>query len=311
LTRFFRTLVQTTLGKLLSGQLPVVDRRCRSVVTDLTRCLGVIYLASNSSGMTEACMATWRDQVALVTGSARGIGRSIARRLAREGASVCVNYQTRADAAESLVADIRANGGRAIAVAADVADDAAVEGMVDRVSAAFGPVTILVNNAGISEKGTLDSYDSQKLERMRQVNVNGLIHTTRAVMTDMRRQKYGRIVNITSIAALGTAVQGNAFYAASKAEAQILTLRFAMELGMHGITVNAVAPGFVQTDMARGSREEQALKEQAQALGSRAMVGRVGEPEDVANAVAFFASPESGWVTAQVLAVDGGRMDYI
>jgi NAD(P)-dependent dehydrogenase (short-subunit alcohol dehydrogenase family) len=230
--------------------------------------------------------------------------------LAREGASICVNYLARADAAESLVADIVANGGRAIAVAADVADDAAVEGMVDRVGAAFGPVTILVNNAGISHKATLETYDSEKLERMRQVNANGLIHTTRAVMTDMRRQKYGRIVNITSIAAIGTALPGNAFYAATKAEAQILTLRFAMELGTHGITVNAVAPGFVQTEMTRGTDDE-AWKERAQKLAGASMLGRLGEPDDIANAVAFFASPESGWVTGQVLAVDGGRMDYI
>ncbi len=208
-------------------------------------------------------MATWRDQVALVTGGGRGIGRAIARRLAREGASVCVNYLSRADAAESLVADINANGGHAIAVAADVADDAAVEGMVDRVSAAFGPVTILVNNAGVSYQATLESYDPEKLERMRQVNGDGVIHTTRAVMNDMRRQKYGRIVNITSIAALGTSLPGNAFYAATKAEAQILTLRFALELGSFGITVNAVAPGYVQTEMTRGADEE-AWKERAQ-----------------------------------------------
>jgi NAD(P)-dependent dehydrogenase (short-subunit alcohol dehydrogenase family) len=255
-------------------------------------------------------MATWRDQVALVTGGGRGIGRAIARRLAREGASVCVNYLSRADAAESLVADINANGGRAIAVAADVADDAAVEGMVDRVSAAFGPVTILVNNAGISYQATLETYDSEKLERMRQVNADGVIHTTRAVMNDMRRQRFGRIVNITSIAALGTSLPGNAFYAATKAEAQILTLRFALELGSSGITVNAVAPGFVATDINRG-RDEDAWKQRAQKIGAMAMMGRIGEPEDIAHAVAFFASPESGWVTGQVMAVDGGRMDYL
>jgi 3-oxoacyl-[acyl-carrier protein] reductase len=256
-------------------------------------------------------MATWRDQVALVTGGGRGIGRAIVRRLAREGASVCVNYLARVDAAESLVADIRANGGRAIAVAADVADDAAVEGMVDRVSAEFGPVTVLVNNAGVAYKATLDNYDSEKLEQMRQVNVNGMIHTTRAVMTDMRRQKYGRIINVTSIAAIGTMMPGNAFYAATKAEAQILTKRFAMELGPFGITVNAVAPGYVQTEATRGPVSDEAWKEQAQRIGALAMLGRVGEPEDVANAVAFFASPDSGWVTAQVLAVDGGRTDYV
>ena len=255
-------------------------------------------------------MATWRDQVALVTGGGRGIGRAIARRLGREGASVCVNYVNRADAAESLVADIIANGGRAIAVAADVADDAAVEGMVDRVGAAFGPVTILVNNAGISHKATLESYDPGKLERMHQVNAGGVIHTTRAVMADMRRMKYGRIVNITSIAAMGTSLPGNAFYAATKAEAQILTLRFAMELGTHGITVNAVAPGFIQTEMTKGTDEE-AWKARAQKMAALSMLGRIGEADDVANAVAFFAAPDAGWVTGQVLAVDGGRMDYL
>ena len=255
-------------------------------------------------------MATWRDQVALVTGGGRGIGRAIARRLGREGASVCVNYVNRADAAESLVADIVANGGRAIAVAADVADDAAVEGMVDRVGAAFGPVTILVNKAGVSHKATLESYDPDKLERMRQVNAGGVIHTTRAVMADMRRMKYGRIVNITSIAAMGTSLAGNAFYAATKAEAQILTLRFALELGTHGITVNAVAPGFIQTEMTKGTNEE-AWKARAQKMAALSMLGRIGEADDIANAVAFFASPDAGWVTGQVLAVDGGRMDYL
>jgi 3-oxoacyl-[acyl-carrier protein] reductase len=145
---------------------------------------------------------------------------------------------------------------------------------------------------------------------MRQVNGNGVIHTTRAVMTDMRRQRFGRIVNVTSIAALGTSLPGNAFYAATKAEAQILTLRFALELGAFGITVNAVAPGFIQTDMNRG-RDEEAGKQRAQKIAALAMLGRVGEPDDIANAVTFFASPESGWVTGQVLAVDGGRMDYL
>ena len=256
-------------------------------------------------------MATWRDQVALVTGGGRGIGRAIARRLAREGASVCINYLTRDDAAESLVSDIRANGGRAIAVEADVADDAAVEGMIDRILASFGNVTILVNNAGVSHKGTLDNYDPVKLDQMRRVNVDGVIHTTRAVMSDMRKQKYGRIVNITSIASIGTACPDATFFAATKAEAQILTRRFALELGPYGITVNAVAPGFVQTDLAGSSGSEETMKARVLPTNATTMLGRLGEADDVANAVAFFASPDSGWITAQVLAVDGGRMDYI
>src|SRR6185437_8431344 len=282
----------------------------RADVTNVTHNDAVSCRPGSGPG-AEEFMAGWRDQVALITGGARGIGRAIARRLAREGAAVCVNYLERADAAESLVADIRANGGRAIAVIADVADDAAVEGMVDRVMAEFGPVTILVNNAGVSHQATLENYDSERLARMRQVNVDGVIHTTRAVMSGMRRQKFGRIVNITSIAAIGTALPGNAFYAATKAEVQVLTLRFALELGQFGITVNAVAPGLINTEMARKGFSDEEWQEEIRRVGERSMMGRVGEAEDIANAVAFFASPDSGWVTAQVLAVDGGRMDYI
>jgi NAD(P)-dependent dehydrogenase (short-subunit alcohol dehydrogenase family) len=172
-------------------------------------------------------------------------------------------------------------------------------------------VTILVNNAGVSWQGTLDSYDREQVARMRQVNVDGVIHATRAVLRRMRAQRYGRIVNVASIAAIGTALSGNAFYAATKAEVVILTLRFALELGQHGITVNAVAPGFVRTDMTKRGRGATDWPGTEQAFAARAMMGRIGEPEDIANAVVFLASPESGWITAQVLTVDGGRMDYI
>lgn len=253
----------------------------------------------------------WNDQVALVTGGARGIGRAISLRLAREGAAVAVNYLSRGDAAESLVAEIEAAGGDAIGVAADVSDDAAVEAMIDRVAANLGPPTILVNNAGIAYQATLDTFDRDKLDRMRQVNADGLIYTTRAVVRAMRERKYGRIVNIASNAGIGTSLPGTAFYAASKAEAIVLTRRFALELGPHGITVNAVAPGFVETDMARGSRDAGEWEAVRTRIGGLAMMGRIGRPEDIANAVAFLASPDSGWVTAQVLTVDGGRMDYI
>ena len=253
----------------------------------------------------------WRDQVAVVTGSARGLGRATARLLAQRGAAVCVNYAAQADAAEALIAEIAAVGGRAIAVAADVADAAAVDAMVARAEAELGPVTILVNNAGISWQGTLDSYDRDEVARMRQVNVDGVIYATRAVMGGMRTRRYGRIVNVSSIAAIGTALPGNAFYAATKAEVLILTRRFAMELGPHGISVNAVAPGFVRTDMTQRGRGAADWQGTEQRLAARAMMGRIGEPQDIANAVAFLVSPESGWITAQTLTVDGGRMDYI
>ena len=248
-------------------------------------------------------MMEWRNQVAVVTGGARGIGRATARLLAQRGAAVCVNYAVHPDAAEALVAEI--------AVAADVADPAAVEAMVARTEAELGPVTILVNNAGVSWQGTLDTYEPEQVARMRQVNVDGVIHATRAVIGSMRAQRYGRIVNVASIAGIGTALSGNAFYAATKAEVLILTRRFALELGQHGISVNAVAPGFVRTDMTQRGRGAADWPGTVERFAARAMMGRIGEPEDIANAVAFLASPESGWITAQVLTVDGGRMDYI
>jgi len=249
--------------------------------------------------------------VAVVTGGARGIGRATAWLLARQGAAVCVNYAVHSDAAEALVGEIAAAGGRAIAVAADVADSGAVEAMVARTESELGPVTILVNNAGVSWQGTLDTYDRQEVARMRQINVEGVIHATRAVAAGMRARRYGRIVNVSSIAAIGTALPGNAFYAATKAEVTILTRRFAMELGPQGITVNAVVPGFVRTELTQRGRGAADWAGTEQRFATKAMLGRIGEPEDVANAIVFLASPASGWITAQMLTVDGGRMDYI
>jgi 3-oxoacyl-[acyl-carrier protein] reductase len=194
---------------------------------------------------------------------------------------------------------------------ADVAEAAAVEALVSHTEKEFGPVTILVNNAGLSWRGTLDTYDPKQVARMRRVNVEGVIHATRAVTSRMREQRYGRIVNVSSIAAIGTALPGNAFYAATKAEVMILTKRFAMELGPHNITVNAVAPGFVRTDMTQGGRGAGDWQGMEERFAAKAMMGRIGAPEDIANAIAFLAAPESGWITAQMLTVDGGRTDYI
>ena len=254
-------------------------------------------------------MTAWRDQVALVTGGARGIGRATARLLAQRGAAVCVNYAAHADAADDLAGEIVAGGGRAISAMADVAEPSAVEAMVGRIEKELGALTILVNNAGVSWRGTLDTYDPEQVARMRRVNVDGLIYAT--VIGGMRARRYGRIVNISSIAAIGTALPGNAFYAATKAEVAILTKRFALELGPHNITVNAVAPGFVRTDMTQRGRGAGDWQGTEEGFAAKAMMGRIGEPQDIANAVAFLASPESGWITAQMLTVDGGRMDYI
>jgi len=253
----------------------------------------------------------WSDQVAVVTGGSRSIGRATALLLARRGCAVCVNYIAHAESAEAVVREIKADGGRAIAFLADIGDQKAVTSMVERVTTEFGPITILINNAGNSQSATLDTYDQQQFERMRRVNVDGMIHTTLAVMGGMCQLRYGRIVNVTSIAALGTALPGTTFYAATKAEVIILTRRFALELGSHGVTVNAVAPGFVRTDMTQARRSEEEWAKVEHELGQRAMVRRIGEPNDIAHAVAFLAAPESGFITAQTFVVDGGRTDYI
>jgi len=256
-------------------------------------------------------MGSLTNQVAVVTGASRGLGRAIARRLATDGAAVCVNYLQSGAAAESLVQEIGAAGGRAVAVRADIGDPAQIKAMIERTAGELGVVSILVNNAGMAYRATLESYDPAGMAEMRRTNVDGLIQITRAVVPGMKERRFGRIINISSIAGHGTSLPGNAFYAATKAAVSVLTRRFAMELGPHGVTVNAVAPGFILTDLVKTGRTEEEYSKLLKTITDRTMIGRLGDPKDIANAVAFLASPESGFVTAQILTVDGGRMDYI
>ena len=254
---------------------------------------------------------TLNDQIAVVTGASRGLGRAIAQRLASDGAKVCVNYRNSATEAETLVNEIQGAGGAAIAVRADIGDPAQVQSMIDRVNAELGPASILVNNAGTVFRATLETFDPAGMERMRRTNVDGLIHVTRAVIAGMKERGYGRIVNLSSIAAHGTTLPGNAFYAAPKEAVSALTRRFAMELGPYGITVNAVAPGFILTDMAMEGRTQQEYQQLVSMVSRQSMVGRAGDPDDIAHTVAFLVAPESRFITAQIVTVDGGRMDYI
>jgi NAD(P)-dependent dehydrogenase (short-subunit alcohol dehydrogenase family) len=246
-------------------------------------------------------------KIALVTGASRGLGRAIALRLAQEGAAVAVNYRERAAEAEAVAQEIRSNGGKAVALQAHVADAAQVQAMVERASRELGPVDILVNNAGVMRRGDLGDFKWSEMEGMRSTNVDGLVNVTRAVVDGMKERKFGRIVNLTSIAGFGTAMAGTTFYAATKAAVSVITRRFAMDLGPHGVTVNAVAPGFILTDMARAGRSSEDIAR----VADKAMVKRVGQPEDIAHAVAFLCAPESSFITGQILTVDGGRMDYI
>jgi 3-oxoacyl-[acyl-carrier protein] reductase len=216
------------------------------------------------------------------------------RTLTARGAAVCINYATRAAEAEAAADEIAATGGRVIAVRADVADVDTVARMVARTESELGPVRILVNNAGTSSPATLESYDPAAMARMRQVNVDGVINTIRAVTPGMKERGYGRIINIASNAAIGTALPGTTFYAATKGEVLILTRRFAMELGRRGVTVNAVAPGWIVTEMAQAGRSEQELQVRVRNMSERTMVGRTGQPDNIANAVAFLGIAEIG-----------------
>lgn len=244
------------------------------------------------------------SRIALVTGASRGIGRAIALELAKQGCAVAVNFREQAAKAAEVVDLIRANGGRAIAVQGDVAIAAEAAQIAERTQAELGPVDILINNAGIFRRGDLSDFDYSQMEGMRAVNVDGLVRVTRAVAPGMKERGWGRIVNLTSIAAIGTSFAGTTFYAATKAAVITLTRRFALELGPHGITVNAIAPGYILTDMVGANPNIQVMSE-------RAMVRRVGQPEDIAYTAAFLASDQASFITAQVLTVDGGRTDYI
>lgn len=249
--------------------------------------------------------------VAIVTGASRGIGRAAALRLAMDGVAVAVNYRENEAAAAETADFILRSGGRAIAVRGDVGDPACGPKMVEEVVSRLGPVTILVNNAGVLKRGDLGDFDFSQMEPMRRINVDGLVHMTRAVVPGMQAAGYGRIVNLASIAAFGTAMAGTTFYAATKAAVIVLTKRFAMELGPRGITVNAVAPGFIATDMVFSGRTQAEGEELLRTMASKAMVRRVGTPEDIADVVAFLAGDRAGFITGQVMAVDGGRMDYL
>lgn len=239
-------------------------------------------------------------QTALVTGSSRGIGRAIAVELAREGWAVCVNYLEHREAAEDLVRLLRAEGWEAIAVRADVSDRDAVEAMVRTAQAELGPIELLVNNAGISYQGLFQDTSNEIWDRTLAVNLTGARNAAQAVLPHMLSEKRGCIVNISSMWGLRGA-SCEVAYACSKAAIIGLTRSLALELAPSGIRVNCVAPGCIETDMVRVlGKETRAM------LVEETPLGRLGTPEDIAHAVAFFASEKSSFVTGQVLTADGG-----
>lgn len=239
-------------------------------------------------------------RVVLVTGASRGIGRAIAKHLALAGDKVAVNYHSNFDKAESLCQEIRDAGGQARAYAANVAIAAEVEAMVEAVKNELGPVEILVNNAGILRDGFLAMMPEQAFDDVIDTNLKGTFLVTRAVVKDMMQQRKGRIINMVSISGLvGTPGQVN--YAASKGGVIAMTRSLSRELARYKIAVNAVAPGFVETEMLAGMNPNQ-----LQTLLKTVPMGRAGTPEEVAEVVAFLASPKNSYMTGQILVMDGG-----
>lgn len=239
-------------------------------------------------------------RVALVTGGGRGIGRAVCLELARQGAQVVVNYAGNGQAAQETVDACTALGGTAWAIQADVARPGECQGMVQEVLARAGRLDILVCNAGVTRDGLMPMLKEEDWDRVLDTNLKGAFSCMQAAYRTMMKQKYGRIVALSSIVGLrGNAGQAN--YAASKAGLIGLAKSMAKELAGRNVTVNVVAPGFVETDMTAVLPEKT-----RQALLDSVPMGRLGRPEDVAQAVAFFAGEGAGYVTGQVLCVDGG-----
>jgi 3-oxoacyl-[acyl-carrier protein] reductase len=239
-------------------------------------------------------------KVALVTGSSSGIGAAIAKELAAQGATVAIHYRGNQDGAESVAAQIRESGGTCSIFQGDVGNMEVAQALVKAVEDELGSVSILVNNAGTTADTLLLSMKPEEWERVIQTNLNSIFYVTKAAMRKMLKARWGRIINITSVVGLaGQAGQTN--YAASKAGIIGFTKSLAREVGSRNITVNAVAPGFIPTALTDVLSEEQRARTIA-----ATPVGRLGEPEEVAWAVAFLASERSGFITGHVLTVDGG-----
>ncbi len=247
-------------------------------------------------------MRKLEGKVAVVTGASRGIGRAIALKLADEGAKVVVNYSGSQAKAEEVVATIQANGGEAIAVQASVSKTEEVTALMDAAVKTFGALDILVNNAGITRDNLLMRMKEEEWDDVLDTNLKGVFLCTKAVTRQMMKQRAGRIINISSIVGVaGNAGQAN--YVAAKAGVIGLTKTTAKELASRNILVNAIAPGFIETEMT-----EQLPEDLKQGMLTQIPLAKLGQPEDIAKAVAFLASEDANYMTCQTLHIDGGMV---
>ncbi len=239
-----------------------------------------------------------REGCALVTGASRGIGAAIALALATDQWSVGVNYRQDVEGARKIVEQIAANGGQALEIQADVADESSVQSMFETLEKRYGPVLVLVNNAGVRHDRLTQGLDAEDWSRVIDVNLNGAFHTTSRAIGPMMRKRFGRVVNVSSISAVRPQ-PGQAAYAASKAGLEGFTRSVAQEVSRRGVTVNAVAPGLVETDFV----PEQMASDQAKAA---VPARRLGDPQEVASLVSYLASEEAGYISGTVMTMDGG-----
>lgn len=242
-----------------------------------------------------------KDQAALVTGGSRGIGRAIAKALAAEGAKTAVVYRGNAAAAEALVKEITDAGGTALAIQADIGEPNAGEQVVKQVVDAFGRLDVLVNNAGIIQDGLFVRLTADEFNKVIATNLTGTVNFCRAAVNQMVfKQRYGRIINISSVAATHVN-QGQTNYSASKGAINSFTKALAVEVAGRNVTVNAIAPGFIETDMSEAVRNKA-----GDIIKKMIPMKRLGQPDDIAKVALFLAGPDSAYVTGQVLTVDGG-----
>ena len=239
-------------------------------------------------------------QTAIVTGASRGIGKAIAIFLAKEGAEVIINYSSSLENANKVISEINSFGGKAYPIQADISNENSVNGLIKTVLQKNNQIDVLVNNAGITKDGLLMRMKTDDWQKVLDLNLSGVFYCTRAVSRQMLKQKKGRIINITSVVGL-MGNPGQANYSAAKAGVVGLTQSSAKEFASRGITVNAVAPGFISTDMTKDLNSESIL--------SAIPLGRFGKPEDVAGAVRFLAAdPSAAYITGQTIQVDGGMV---